>query len=74
MEVDRSLWGKYSPVSATALGIAPPTPIPVRKRNAISSGTVVAVMVRNVLAPKAAVQATIMRLCPKRAENGDRKR
>ncbi len=74
MAVERTRSGKYSPVSATALGMAPPTPMPVRKRKAMSIPMPVELTVRKVSAPKAAVEATTMRLWPKRAEKGDRNR
>ena len=49
--VERRHLGKYSPVSATALGIEPPRPIPVSSRTTNSSIVPLAIVVSSAIAP-----------------------
>jgi len=65
--VARLRWGEYSAVSAIALGIAPPRPRPVRKRQATRPSTDDAVGVRSMNAPKIKRQAMITHLRPTRS-------
>jgi hypothetical protein len=67
-----SRFGEYSALRATTLGIAPPRPTPVRKRNRSSSSNDVTNAVRNVNRPKPKVEVTIVHFRPQRSATGPR--
>src|SRR5262249_54182113 len=62
--------GMNSEVSASALGIAPPTPKPVTTRNTASDATVVAVAVRSEPSPNINTHAMSTGLRPMRSAIG----
>jgi hypothetical protein len=67
--VDRRFSGIFAR-KRTALGIAPPTPMPVRKRKNNGISTLVEVMVRNDHQAEERRAAMTVRLWPKRADSG----
>jgi hypothetical protein len=72
--VARRRCGLNSDVSATAFGIAPPSPRPVRKRMTIRLVVPVASVVASVPTPNATTLSTTMRLRPIRSASGPKMR
>jgi len=68
--VARRRCGLNSAVSATAFGIAPPRPSPVRNRRTVRLDAPSVHIVASVPTPKAAVLRTMMRLRPTRSASG----
>src|SRR5262245_40110714 len=62
--------GQYSEVRVIALGMAPPSPSPVKKRSTISWGSDEAKADTRHMAPKNNVVKTSTLLRPKRSESG----
>ena len=65
MELERRCLGKYSPVSTTPDGSAPPSPMPVKSRNMNSSTGLPAMVVIHASKPNATMQPMATRLWPK---------
>src|SRR5208283_1486073 len=63
----RSRFGAYSHPKASAFGIAPPKPIPARKRHTASCSTLVIYAVKNVNTPKINAEIHNVRLRPQRS-------
>lgn len=67
---ERHLAGAYSAISAVALGIAAPSPMPVRKRSAVSAGSEPANPDAKHQKPNVATDATISIRLPTRSATG----